>query len=292
MKPLNNYISESIYGNLGIGTEVIAREFVHDYNDLIHKTSPTTGIKHLRNDIIDCGRGIDINKDTEALLQNGHLPGFNFRFTYPDHRTYITIDSDKFTSFENFPKSDYMDFDIKDSAKNIDFSELSDCHMNLRLTGSSLKDLSNLKKYKIDDLHIVNCPYCKDILRNTKGITVESNGALVKIISDKISSNDISIFFKRNTVSGNTYGINLEIDSPDIDSFDFMDDIHCLINTIWIDNVKDFGPKYDGLFRNATHICDRVYVTNNEQFCAEANAHSKQLFKSTKTKLVFQNRNK
>lgn len=291
MKPLNNYISESIYGNLGIGIDVIGQDFMHDYNNLIHKTNPTTGIEYIKNGIIDCGRFIHINEDTEVLLNNGHLPSFDFRFENPDQQNYITIDSDKFTSCENLPKAKYVDFDIKNSAKNIDFSELSDCNMTLRLTGSSLKDLSSLKKCKIYNLHIVDCPYCEDILRNTKCLTIASNGALVKIISDKISSDDISMFFKRNDISGNTYGIQLEI-GPDIDSYDFMDDIHCLINGIWIGNVKDFGPKYDGLFRNAHKILDRIRVIDNKRFCDEANARSKQLFKSTKTKLYFHNVNK
>ncbi len=290
MKPLNKYL-KGIFGNLGINDDIgadRAKEFVQRYNTLIQKTRPTMGCKYVGRNVVEFGYWLVINSDTDDLLEDGHLPDFIcFEFSHQVGSKMVAIESDKFTSCKNFPHVSDLELHIRKSTRNIDFSDLKDCNLVIQIEeGSSINNLSSVR-VPIRDLKIHN-DNAKSILSNTKGIVFKDTGdylnaAKLDVTSSSVKSSDFVKFFKNNRFekhNGKNFSIVLSIDTPNIDSFDFIDEVPCDFYSLYLNNTakgKKFDPeKYDAFFRNAERIITKRISTNNSPvFCKDACKYSK-----------------
>lgn len=266
MKTLNNYITESIYGNLGLD-DLQEKEFVRIYN----AQSGVTPIS-VQNGKIIFRNTITIHNP--ELLINGHFPEISYEIKEGYQWLTALIDCSEFKSFENFPNMQYMSIEMKNSSVT-DWQDLNAEAIRLTCRANGCAGFANIKPQIVAfDANGIS-PALLNTMKNVIFETPKGWSADVEItIQNKsITSKDLKNFFKNNKIKDN---VNLQLYPLTITDFDFLDYIKTTI-----DNMDSSVPaKFSedavaGVFRNINKFADgMINVMDNKKFCTPANEYA------------------
>lgn len=283
MKPINNYISESIYGNLGIDN------LGEDYWVGIYNTQKIIGLSKAQR--VD--KSIVFNTDyivlkDPRLLENGHLPNYDFKCTNPrtkDEAAEIKLEirCNEFKSFENTPKCECLELYFnRDYAtpKIQDFSSLSNCEfVKIKCFGTqNIKSLTGIRA-KVAELNIQEDYSKNKLLSTATGLTFQPyKSDDVQLTTDYVFDDDIELlkkFFKTNTFVRPQSVHFLSA----INDFSFLDDVKCTFQqfNFALPTLDENSPVYDPFinnlekfFVNAVGIYDKHKHAGT--FCRKFNA--------------------
>ncbi len=264
MKTLSSHITESLFGNLGIGTTALRTEWINKYNGSLSTVSR----------VFDCGAHAGDGDDdiviegpfyiTDCILENGHLPvHFNFIFTparsekdkYILEQTVI-VHSRDFTSFEGITPMDkakifFIDLSYDNLNDNIDLSTVpalpADAAVDIRVyTQHNFRlDLNKLKQ-PIRNFGISSYQTPEDLIDGVKGLNFVKVGNTYPsfgIYTSKGLYNDtkwLSRFFKNNKF---TTGTNVQLAALKAIDYDFIKNINFKVNTL---SLPFINPRTDG----------------------------------------------
>ena len=253
MKTLSAHITESLFGNLGIGVTAARNEWIDKYNKSIGAAAH----------VFDCGAYAGDGDDDiiiegplyirDCILENGHLPeGFNFIFTparsekdrYLLEQT-IIVRSRDFTSFEGITPMDkakifFIDLSNDNLNDNIDLSTIpnlpADTVVDIRVYAmhNFRLDLNKLK-HPIHKLEISSHPDPEDLIGDVKGLNFVKVGytyPIFGIYTSKGFYKDtkwLSKFFKNNKFAT---GTNIQLAGLRAIDYDFVKSINFKVNTL------------------------------------------------------------
>lgn len=237
MKPLNKYLFEDIFGNLGISDEIdntVVSDWVGAYNKMVKRSAERAMI--LENNVVLIK---DVLYITDAQLENGKLPEYiKFRFDCDNSSLdfHVKVNAKTFCSTEGFPAltgrnqrwSKYSFF-IDASADVIDFSYLLSGLKKIFIYNANLgpKDLSSLPKI-LSGITIRNLTKnnCKVITTIPKNLVLYSDlpiCAHVDLAGDMRGCEQIlADFFKNTTINSKTHDGMVDISDLTVLDFDFL----------------------------------------------------------------------
>ena len=248
MKSLNNYISESIYGNLGIGPDALAKEWVEKYNKQLGSNQLKIGddgkIYNAHLEPI-----VDLYLISNSILDNGALPVYlNFS---ANASLNVYIEAPGFKSFDNFPEVKHLD--IRRLRQSVDFSSLTCCEYvsivfkgcslvirNIKPTIVSISDTEPMSYRKSGDSgsvwkNIRGCTFGK--YHNVKpDWTIIPRIEITNLIDNKNNVDALNAFFKNNKFDNDSIDI---ICNVALNNLTFLDDADCKFNKISLDAPDD-----------------------------------------------------
>lgn len=264
MKTLSTHITESLFGNLGIGASAVRDEWIDKYNNSIANASL----------VLDC-KAYAGNGDDEiiiegplyirdSILENGHLPEY-FNFTFMPGRNEkdrsllgqtVIVHARDFTSFEGITLMDkakiffiFLSYDNLNN--NIDLGTIPnlpadtavDLHINT--IHNFRLDLNKLKQ-PIHKLDITAHPTPEDLIGGVKGLNFVKVGntyPIFGIYTSKGLYKDtrwLSKFFKNNKFAT---GTKVQLSGLKAIDYDFVKNINFKVNTL---SIPFINPQTDG----------------------------------------------
>ncbi len=244
MKPLNTYLNENIYSNLGIDSS-IDNETINDWIAIYNAALKNNPWFILRNDngVITNNSCYMIITDPQ-LLEDGHLPKLNFKLKTNDYLA-ISIRCPEFRSFENLPEVNRLciniDADDITELKELDFSTIKNCkYLDITIYGNTgLKSIGKISQ-KINLLKLIN-------VDNTPALLDSMSGNVFAVCNKKLSTNGLYIaydftknpadnkslndFFKKNRFSRS---VILNFEQSKITDFSWFDSLKCKIEKLYI----------------------------------------------------------
>lgn len=257
MKPISEYLIESIYGNLGL-SDALYQNWVDAYNNQINgvlKLICNNG--KIQTEHKNAVHVLQINNDT--ILNNGILPALPFDIDTNDD--FMVCVKTKLKSFANLPHISRMRLHVYTPVDCLD--TIDNCkYLKLEIPNNVAINISNVKPiiYRLDFIATLMKPTVNAIrtLNNIKGCnfgmsdTASFNRSTyidVSSISQLLKdTKPLSLFFSKNKFNSS---IILRADAlPDLN---FLDDIPCDITELdcvppkqldWADlnsdDIKDF----------------------------------------------------
>ncbi len=277
MKSLNKYISEEIFGNLGISDDIdstVTSDWVDTYNKMIKRVSERATI--IENNVVLIKNTLYI---TDSQLENGRLPEYiKFRFEC-DYclNFHVNVNAKTFCSTDGFPVitgrnqrwSRYCFF-IDASADTVDFSHLPVDLAKVCIYNANLgpKDLSSLPKtlslIKIQGLTKNNCKVITTIPKNLYLYSDVPACTYVDLKGDMRGCEwMLADFFKNTAIDSKTHNGYVDIRDLTISNFDFLAD--CKASSSFVLNTGIASDKYNTLMID-TNACDAFFKpleTNN-----------------------------
>lgn len=264
MKTLSIHITESLFGNLGIGANAVRNEWIDKYNNSIANVSRALDCRAYAGDgddeiIIEGPLYI-----CDSILENGHLPKY-FNFTFMRGRNEkdrslleqtVIVRARDFTSFEGITPMDkakifFIDLSYDNLNDNIDLGTIpnlpADTAVDLRIyTIHNFRlDLNKLKQ-PIHKLDITVHPNPETLIGGVKGLNFVKVGnmyPLFGIYTSKGLYKDtrwLSKFFKNNKFAT---GTNIQLSGLKAIDYDFVKNINFKVNTL---SIPFINPQTDG----------------------------------------------